>query len=642
MGEYANLMVRDYDAALRYVQDYFQMDHKRFIAKYFKGERAVQLDKNITPAKYDQLFGQLSPTQRAIIDDKDSHYIVVAAGPGSGKTKLLVHKMASLLLLEEVKHEQLLMLTFSRAAATEFKQRLLQLIGNAAHFVEIKTFHSYCFDLLGRVGNLDDAKDVVQRAAQMIEAGEVEPNRISKAVLLIDEAQDMDSHEYALVRALMRHNDDMRLIAVGDDDQNIYQFRGADSRYMRQLVVEMGARFYEMTQNFRSAAPVVALANTFASRIPERMKTNPISAVSTAKGSVEVVQHPSTHLETSVVQHLLRLRSDASAHCGTVGILTSTNDEALRLTALLRHHAIRCRLIQSMDGFRLTDLAELRYFLKYISQRLVSPIIPDQLWLAAKEALSAQYQRSACLDSIQCCLTSFERTSRTKYLSDFQEFLAESSIEDFLPDPSSAQAAADDKATPASRAEVIVSTIHKAKGREFDTVFLLCGRRQHETNPAVVLRQLYVAITRAKQNLYIHCVGDLFAHMGIARYTFDSAQYPLPDTITIQLTHRDLFLDYFKDKKAAILALRSGDGLCFEIDTIYSPTGMPLARLSAKQRDEIAHWRELGYSVTSAQVRYIVAWRPSDNPAFAATPSAPSAPQPPVAVLLADLHLSRM
>ena len=70
------------------------------------------------------------------------------------------------------------MLTFSRAAATEFKQRLMVLIGNAAHFVEIKTFHSYCFDLLGRIGNLEDAQDIVSRAARMIEQGEVIQNTV--------------------------------------------------------------------------------------------------------------------------------------------------------------------------------------------------------------------------------------------------------------------------------------------------------------------------------------------------------------------------------------------------------------------------------------------------------------------------------
>ena len=254
-------MVKDYQAALQYVQDYFQMDYKKFIAKYFKGERVNEIQRNLTPEKYKQLFGQLSKRQMEIISDKDSRCIVVAAGPGSGKTRVLVHKLASLLLLEDVKHEQLLMLTFSRAAATEFKQRLMELIGNAAHYVEIKTFHAYCFDLLGLIGNLDEVKNVVGKAAEMIEQGEVEPNRIGKTVLVIDEAQDMGAEEHALVRALMHHNEEMRVIAVGDDDQNIYEFRGSDAGYMFRLTQEPGSRFVEMTENYRSARHVVAFAN---------------------------------------------------------------------------------------------------------------------------------------------------------------------------------------------------------------------------------------------------------------------------------------------------------------------------------------------------------------------------------------------
>lgn len=93
---------------------------------------------------------------------------------------MLVHKLAALLLLEDVKHEQLLMLTFSRAAATEFKKRLIELIGNAANFVEIKTFHSYCFDLLGKIGSLEGVDDVVKNAAEMIKNGEVEQGKIVK------------------------------------------------------------------------------------------------------------------------------------------------------------------------------------------------------------------------------------------------------------------------------------------------------------------------------------------------------------------------------------------------------------------------------------------------------------------------------
>lgn len=160
VGEYANLMVKNYQEALQYVQDYFLMDYQRFITKYFKGERVKDIERNVTPAKYKQFFGELSDCQKEILQDKESRCIVVAAGPGSGKTRVLVHKLASLLLLEDVKHEQLLMLTFSRSAAIEFKQRLRKLVGDAANYVEIKTFHSYCFDLLGRIGNLEDAVGV--------------------------------------------------------------------------------------------------------------------------------------------------------------------------------------------------------------------------------------------------------------------------------------------------------------------------------------------------------------------------------------------------------------------------------------------------------------------------------------------------
>ncbi|MFD2146728.1 UvrD-helicase domain-containing protein [Mucilaginibacter antarcticus] len=121
VGEYAQKMIDDYVGALQFVDDYFRLNYPSFLNKYFKGSRQQEISMNLTPAKYRELIGELSPTQMTIISDKTSKYIVVAAGPGSGKTKVLVHKLASLMMLEDIKHEQLLMLTFSRAAATEFK-----------------------------------------------------------------------------------------------------------------------------------------------------------------------------------------------------------------------------------------------------------------------------------------------------------------------------------------------------------------------------------------------------------------------------------------------------------------------------------------------------------------------------------------
>ncbi len=55
---------------------------------------------------------------------------------------------------------------------------------------------------------------------------------------MIDEAQDMDENEFRLIQALMLNNEDMRVIAVGDDDQNIYGFRGADSKFMQAFISE--------------------------------------------------------------------------------------------------------------------------------------------------------------------------------------------------------------------------------------------------------------------------------------------------------------------------------------------------------------------------------------------------------------------
>ena len=84
----------------------------------------------------------------------------------------------------------------------------------------------------------------------------IEQGKITKSVLVIDEAQDMDANEFALICALMQNNDDMRVIAVGDDDQNIYEFRGSDSAHMQSLIDEYGATRYELVENYRSKANI--------------------------------------------------------------------------------------------------------------------------------------------------------------------------------------------------------------------------------------------------------------------------------------------------------------------------------------------------------------------------------------------------
>ena len=611
VGEYANMMVRDYDQALQFVNDYFQMDYKQFLAQYFSGERASEIERNITPEKYRQLFDALSDRQLEIIRDDTSKYIVVAAGPGSGKTRVLVHKLASLLLLEDVKHEQLLMLTFSRAAAIEFKQRLRELIGNAANFIEIKTFHSYCFDLLGKIGNIQESENIVKDAGELIRNGDVDLGRITKSVLVIDEAQDMDIHEYRLVEALMERNEDMRIIAVGDDDQNIYQFRGSDSKYLRSFITDHDAKQYSLIDNYRSCKSIVSFANQFVKSISDRMKTEDIIAVSENTGEVKLIKHSGANMETALVDDMLSVRAN-----GSTCILTNTNQEALLVLGILKQRNIPAKLIQSIDGFDMYDIAEIRYFLKNSDIDNTSPVISSGQWERASEALQKKYNGSACLPLIMDILNTFAETNEKKYRTDLEMFLHESKIEDFYKNENGI---------------ITISTIHKSKGREFDNVYMLLDKVNMRTDEEK--RKLYVGMTRARNLLHIHYFGDAFD-----RYTeyaatdeIDLHIYPKPSELILQLSHRDVYLDFFKDKKPLILRLKSGMHLTVRGNRLYVKWNgrlTPVLQFSSKCNENVKHLIASGYAPYDAVIRFICAWRGKED----LTESA---------VILADIYFHR-
>lgn len=600
VGEYANLMVKDYNAALKFVHDYFHLDFKKFISTYFKGERAIQIDKNITPQKYEQLFGQLSERQLEIINDKESSRIVVAAGPGSGKTRVLVHKLAALLLMEDVKSEQLLMLTFSRAAAVEFKSRLVDLIGQAAYFVEIKTFHSFCFDLLGKNGNLEEAHDVVKTAVEKIRNGEVEPGRISKSVVVVDEAQDMDENEFALLCALMEHNENaMRLIAVGDDDQNIYEFRGSNSDYLKSLLTEHNAVSYEMTTNYRSCRRVVLAANTFAQQIRNRMKRTPIEAASAEAGEVVVARHTSKNLEVPLVRHFLK-RNPQGRTC----VLTSTNEEALRVLGLLNRNNVHAKLIQSADGFRFYDLIEVRRFLYEVDSQLNSPIISDELWERAKAKMAAWHSGTANWEIVSAFIEKFESVYAKKYRSDLYDFVMESQLEDFCDD---------------GQTQVFVSTIHKAKGREFDNVFMLLDGVSPRTDEE--RRRLYVGMTRAKKSLVIHCNNDVLDCLQLQdiQWFNDDRTYVSPDEVMMHLTHRDVYLDFVRNCQPVVFGLRAEQPLHLLADGLAAECGpnkalQPVVKYSRAFSERLEKLRTAGYEPHSASVRFVVMWRGEEHP----------------------------
>tara|TARA_R110002049_G_scaffold268752_1_gene445507 strand:- start:35877 stop:36491 length:615 start_codon:yes stop_codon:yes gene_type:complete len=169
-------------------------------------------------------------------------------------------------------------------------------------------------------------------------------------------------------------------------------------------------------------------------------------------------------------------------------VLTKTNEEALQVTGLLLKHKMQAKLIQLNDGFNLYNLSEIRFFLDKVNLDDTNFIVSNDVWTKAKREFTDKFRNSSNLDVINNLLKDFEETNpKRKYKSDLEVFIRESKIEDFFNE---------------NGETIFVSTIHKAKGKEFDNVFILLENFDFSTDE--VKRQLYVAMTRAKKNLTLH------------------------------------------------------------------------------------------------------------------------------------------
>ena len=205
--------------------------------------------------------------------------------------------------------------------------------------------------------------------------------------------------------------------------------------------------------------------------------------------------------------------------------------------------------------------------------------ISKEKWNEAKQRTLGTYASSTCLNIMKHFFSDFEITHQSYYFSDLREYIFESNIEDFI--------AADDKS-------VFVSTIHKAKGREFDSVYLMSaipdGRSVDD------MRAYYVGLTRAKRNLYL--------------VTNPPTMY---SSISIALNMHDVILDFFKGRKDIVLRLRSGDYLLYRDGYLQNEQDINVAALSASGKDKLRVWTDKGYEVTSAKVSYTLAWKPQDS-----------------------------
>ncbi|MBU3012262.1 RecQ family ATP-dependent DNA helicase [Polaribacter vadi] len=602
VGEYAKRRIQNYEAALTYVNDYFSLPYEEFLAKYFP-RRKSEIRTPLTPNRLKEIIGDLDTNQTKIVNDGKSDNILVLAGPGSGKTKVLVHKIASLLLLEDIKPEQFLMLTFSKAASLEFRARTRKLVPEYSGLIKITTFHGFCFQIMGQLGDLAKSKNVIQDCLNAIENEDIDISSIiNKSVLLLDEFQDVNQAEWKLIQTIIQKSGNIRVIAVGDDDQNIYEFRGSSNKYMLEFKEKYKATEYSLIKNYRSTANIVAFNNEVLDKIPNRLKREVLEPAKVEiERPIQLIRYQSSYLEKSLTDFLIK-----DNHVGTRAILVRTNKQALMLSTLLKNVGQKTRLITDLEGFRLSDLMEIRTFTDKLKQnKNDAGIIFNNFWEEAKIYFKNSHKNSIHYQTCLEIILKFERNyEKKKQLIDWYEYINEIKMEDAINADANA---------------IIIATIHKSKGKEFDHVYLLL--ENYEFNNSESKRVLYVGCSRAKKSLQIHCNSSFFDHFKTEKLEIIpfKGKTTQPNYFEIILDHKEINLGSQKYRATInrVNHLKTGDLLNKDLTQFSNGSVLGLAnptlgnvllfsRAFIEKKYNI--FLKDGYQLTNGNVEYLLFW----------------------------------
>jgi ATP-dependent DNA helicase RecQ len=238
---------------------------------------------------------------------------------------------------------------------------------------------------------------------------------------------------------------------------------------------------------------------------------------------------------------------------------------------------------------------EVRYLFEQLGKGDSAVIIADETWAEAKRRLMQRFASSINLDVVTNMIADFEQSSgNRKYRSDLELFVRESNLENFYRQQADT---------------ILVSTIHKAKGREFDNVFLMLDDARMESDDDV--RALYVAITRAKDNLTVHTNGSQFEGIKVEglRKEFDNGTYSVPREHIVQLSLRDVVLDHFIYKQHLYRDLVAGAELQVRADGCCNAKGDYLLKFSARCKELVADKERAGFELKRAVVNFVVYWQ---------------------------------
>lgn len=604
MGEYAKRLKYDDYKAILFLRDYFTLSYESFKSKYKLLKEKIS--KPITQKRYNKIFEKMSNEQKDIIKDTNTKAMMILAGPGSGKTKVLVHKIASLILTEDIKPEQFMMLTFSKSAKIEFKTRLNNLIGALSYDVEIQTFHSYALKLIARIANKENKtvlENAIEEATRQINEKEISLPYIT--ILVLDEFQDINEKSFEFVKAIYKaNNEEIKIIAVGDDDQCIMDFNGAQINFIDKFRKEFGYdedgkelyKQYELLCNFRSKKNIVEYSNDFITKVSKRYKTMPLYSNSLDYGFINIYSILSSNLISPLIEFIKQEENKDN-----IAILAKTNEMVLNIYSLLQDNNIEAKYLIEREKFELKNIVELVEFDKLLNSHLDDDIAYKESYFEnALKIIENRFKNSTNLPLIYKIVDKFLNESDNYYVSQWITYLDEIKLEDFE----------------SYKKNIVVSTIHKSKGLEFDKVYLLV-----DENPAKDedKRLFYVGMTRAKSELNILRRGkDIINKKNYIKYFYDDKEYLFKNkTFTHVMSLEDISLGFDYEIYGANNLLISGVKLTIEKREKFRNwclifKNKKVGTFSNRFNLIIQEKLEKGFVFKDCIVEYIVLWEDKD------------------------------
>ncbi|MDP4031988.1 MAG: RecQ family ATP-dependent DNA helicase [Pseudorhodobacter sp.] len=643
MAAYAEKGLATMDQALRLSEDYFVLDRDAFLRRWLPG-RGTEIRRQTTGTSWRTIVDALdNPVQAEIVcDDREQTNVLVLAGPGSGKTRVLVHRIAYLIRVRREDPRGILVLTYNRHAAAEIRERLRRLIGNNAAGVTVSTCHALGMRLVGAsfAGDSDSPRDfdgIVMQAVALLRGdglAKPEAEALRETLiqgfrwLLVDEYQDIGPEEYALIGAVAgrsQEDPDLRisLFAVGDDDQNIYAFAGASIEFIRRFEADYAAKPVWLTENYRSSAHIIGAANAVIAPAAARMKAGHDITVNRARA--KAMPGGDWAALDPVAQGRVSLLDAGGDTVQAVAAL----DELVRLSRLDPDWSWRRCAVIARDWRRLEPLRAYAEALG-VPVDLANETLPS-LWRLREMqgfigALLADRTRLLTIPELVAILNAGPQTRWTDLIGEGIGTLARELVEKAAPVPDLVQWFGEwARDARGEQRGLLLLTAHRAKGLEFDHVAILNGgwdRPSRGEDADAPRRLFYVAMTRARATLTILTDGPhAFVQSGDAllprRITPDTAALPRarlryvpPDPKLVDLSFAGRLSDTHP-AHAAIAAARPGDPVHLIRDgerwRIDNAAGQTLARLSR------AFTPPDGTTYLRGEVAAILNWRREDG-----------------------------